>query len=267
MRAEPIKGTRRRASDPADDAALRTDLETSLKDRAENIMIVDLLRNDLSHFAIPGSVTVSRLCAIESYATVHQMVSTIDAQLRRGSSRAEAVAACFPAGSMTGRAEDQHHRHPGPAGRRCTRPVFRRHRLLFAEWRDRPRRCHQDPGDQRRQRRNRGTDPRRRRRHHGRFSAGRGVRGNPHQGLRSPLDARDRVPGRLKPRAATDSISTAPAFLMHSHFYCTGISNAQSFLLHRHFYCTAISTAQSPSALPRCPRSAWPGAAGASRPA
>jgi para-aminobenzoate synthetase len=102
MRAEPIKGTRRRASDPAEDAALRTELETSLKDRAENIMIVDLLRNDLSHFAIPGSVTVSRLCAIESYATVHQMVSTIDAQLQRGSSRAEAVAACFPAGSMTG---------------------------------------------------------------------------------------------------------------------------------------------------------------------
>jgi anthranilate synthase component 1/para-aminobenzoate synthetase len=102
MRAEPIKGTRRRASDPAEDARLHSELETSLKDRAENIMIVDLLRNDLSHFAVPGSVTVSRLCAIESYATVHQMVSTIDAQLRRGSSRAEAVAACFPAGSMTG---------------------------------------------------------------------------------------------------------------------------------------------------------------------
>ena len=102
MRAEPIKGTRRRASDPLVDAQLRRDLETSLKDRAENIMIVDLLRNDLSHFAEPGSVTVSRLCAIESYATVHQMVSTIDAQLLPGSPRAEAVAACFPAGSMTG---------------------------------------------------------------------------------------------------------------------------------------------------------------------
>jgi anthranilate synthase component 1/para-aminobenzoate synthetase len=102
MRAEPIKGTRRRAADPAADARLRRDLETSLKDRAENIMIVDLLRNDLSHFAEPGSVTVSRLCAIESYATVHQMVSTIDAQLLPGSPRAEAVAACFPAGSMTG---------------------------------------------------------------------------------------------------------------------------------------------------------------------
>ncbi|KRE81110.1 chorismate-binding protein [Arthrobacter sp. Soil762] len=102
MRAEPIKGTRRRGADPERDRQLREDLETSLKDRAENIMIVDLLRNDLSHFAEPGSVTVSRLCEIESYATVHQMVSTIDARLLPGSPRAEAVAACFPAGSMTG---------------------------------------------------------------------------------------------------------------------------------------------------------------------
>ncbi|WP_255768679.1 chorismate-binding protein [Pseudarthrobacter sulfonivorans] len=102
MRAEPIKGTRRRGTDPERDRALREDLASSLKDRAENIMIVDLLRNDLSHFAEPGSVTVSRLCEIESYATVHQMVSTIDARLMPGSPRAEAVAACFPAGSMTG---------------------------------------------------------------------------------------------------------------------------------------------------------------------
>lgn len=102
MRAEPIKGTRRRGADQERDRDLRDELAASLKDRAENIMIVDLLRNDLSHFAEPGSVTVSRLCEIESYATVHQMVSTIDAQLMPGSPRAEAVAACFPAGSMTG---------------------------------------------------------------------------------------------------------------------------------------------------------------------
>ncbi|MCX6497869.1 MAG: aminodeoxychorismate synthase component I [Arthrobacter sp.] len=102
MRAEPIKGTRPRAADAARDKLLRRELESSPKDRAENIMIVDLLRNDLSHFAVPGSVSVARLCAIESYATVHQMVSTIDAQLRPGMPRAEAVAACFPAGSMTG---------------------------------------------------------------------------------------------------------------------------------------------------------------------
>ncbi|HEV7168486.1 MAG TPA: aminodeoxychorismate synthase component I [Micrococcaceae bacterium] len=102
MRAEPIKGTRRRHPDPHRDAELKSELEHSAKDRAENVMIVDLLRNDLSHFAVPDSVSVPRLCAIESYATVHQMVSTVDAQLRPGSSRAEAVAAAFPAGSMTG---------------------------------------------------------------------------------------------------------------------------------------------------------------------
>ncbi|WP_243399997.1 chorismate-binding protein [Arthrobacter glacialis] len=102
MRAEPIKGTRRRDLDPAVDAALKADLATSLKDRAENVMIVDLLRNDLSRFALPHTLMVPRLCAIESYATVHQMVSTIEAQLIPGSSRAAAVAAAFPAGSMTG---------------------------------------------------------------------------------------------------------------------------------------------------------------------
>lgn len=102
MRAEPIKGTRRRDADPRLDAALRQDLASSLKDRAENIMIVDLLRNDLSRFALPNTLTVPRLCAIESYATVHQMVSTIEAQLAPGNSRAQAVAAAFPAGSMTG---------------------------------------------------------------------------------------------------------------------------------------------------------------------
>lgn len=102
MRAEPIKGTRRRDANPAVDAELKTDLASSLKDRAENIMIVDLLRNDLSRFATPNTLSVPRLCAIESYATVHQMVSTIEAHLAPGSSRAQAVAAAFPAGSMTG---------------------------------------------------------------------------------------------------------------------------------------------------------------------
>ncbi|MUK00612.1 aminodeoxychorismate synthase component I [Vibrio cholerae] len=102
MRAEPIKGTRGRSSDPRMDAALVEDLRTSAKDRAENIMIVDLLRNDLSHHAVPGSVTVNRLCDIETYATVHQLVSTIDARLRPGSARAGVIASAFPAGSMTG---------------------------------------------------------------------------------------------------------------------------------------------------------------------
>ncbi|MGD9427604.1 aminodeoxychorismate synthase component I [Arthrobacter russicus] len=102
LTAEPIKGTRRRDPDPGKDAELRSELAASVKDRAENLMIVDLMRNDLSHFALPGSVRVSRLCAIESYATVHQMVSTVEARLRPGTSRSEAIAAAFPAGSMTG---------------------------------------------------------------------------------------------------------------------------------------------------------------------
>ncbi|MEA5453952.1 aminodeoxychorismate synthase component I [Sinomonas sp. JGH33] len=104
LRAEPIKGTRRRSpdADPAEDARVRAELAASPKDQAENLMIVDLLRNDLSHFAVPGSVSVSRLFAVETYATVHQLVSTVDARLRPDASRAEAVAAAFPPGSMTG---------------------------------------------------------------------------------------------------------------------------------------------------------------------
>ncbi|WP_312180025.1 anthranilate synthase component I family protein, partial [Arthrobacter sp.] len=102
LRAEPIKGTRPRGADPASDTALRQELLGSEKDRAENIMIVDLMRNDLSRLAAPGSVTVPRLCVVESYATVHQLVSTVDARLAPDASRAEAVSAAFPAGSMTG---------------------------------------------------------------------------------------------------------------------------------------------------------------------
>ncbi|MBG6084214.1 chorismate-binding protein [Zhihengliuella flava] len=102
MRAEPIKGTRRRAVDPTEDAGLKQDLAMSAKDRAENVMIVDLMRNDLGRSADPRTLHVPRLCHIESYASVHQMVSTVDARLRPGASRAEAVAAAFPPGSMTG---------------------------------------------------------------------------------------------------------------------------------------------------------------------
>jgi len=102
LRAEPIKGTRKRGMDEDSDLALKHDLATHPKDRAENIMIVDLLRNDLSHFAVPGSVRVTRLCSVESYATVHQMVSTIDATLRDPQLAAAALREAFPPGSMTG---------------------------------------------------------------------------------------------------------------------------------------------------------------------
>lgn len=100
--AEPIKGTRRRSDDPVEDEAARVELAASVKDRAENVMIVDLLRNDLLRTAVPGSVHVDRFCAVETYASVHQMVSTIGAVLPEGTSRAAVVRAAFPPGSMTG---------------------------------------------------------------------------------------------------------------------------------------------------------------------
>ncbi len=99
---EPIKGTRPRGATPEQDEALAAELASSAKDRAENIMITDLARNDLSRVAVPGTLATERVCAIESYPTVHQMVSTVTAQLAPGVARAEAVAAAFPPGSMTG---------------------------------------------------------------------------------------------------------------------------------------------------------------------
>jgi para-aminobenzoate synthetase component 1 len=98
----PIKGTRPRDPDPARDQRLAGELQHSAKDRAENIMIVDLLRNDLGRVARPGSVRVEQLCALESYATVHHLVSTISATLARGQDSLDLLQAAFPGGSITG---------------------------------------------------------------------------------------------------------------------------------------------------------------------
>ena len=102
VEARPIKGTRRRDADPARDAALIAELASSRKDRAENVMIVDLLRNDLSRIATPGSVRVPVLCGLETYASVHHLTSVITAELREGKAVGDLIAATFPGGSITG---------------------------------------------------------------------------------------------------------------------------------------------------------------------
>ncbi|MFW8594544.1 aminodeoxychorismate synthase component I [Cribrihabitans neustonicus] len=102
IETRPMKGTQPRSSDPAEDARRRDFLRQDEKNRAENLMIVDLLRNDISRVAETGSVQVPELFAVESYATVHQMVSRVAARLRPGIGLAEIFAALFPCGSITG---------------------------------------------------------------------------------------------------------------------------------------------------------------------
>lgn len=99
---KPIKGTRPRATDKAEDEALKQELRDSLKDRAENLMIVDLLRNDLSKVCQHNSVKVPKLFNIESYANVHHKVTTVTGKLAPEYSPIELLKHCFPGGSITG---------------------------------------------------------------------------------------------------------------------------------------------------------------------
>ncbi len=101
-RVRPMKGTRPRGRDGQEDVALKEDLARSTKDKAENLMIVDLMRNDLSRIARPGSVTVDAPFAVETYPTLHQMVTTIHATLSEDRSATDLVRALFPCGSITG---------------------------------------------------------------------------------------------------------------------------------------------------------------------
>lgn len=123
IETRPIKGTRPRDADPVHDAALAADLLDSTKDRAENLMIVDLMRNDLARAAVPGSVRVERLFEVESHPTVHHLVSTVTATARPGVGAAETLEATFPPGSITGAPKHQAMKviagHEAPRGPWC----------------------------------------------------------------------------------------------------------------------------------------------------
>jgi para-aminobenzoate synthetase component 1 len=102
VETRPIKGTRPRGDTPLEDARLAAELQASSKDRAENVMIVDVLRNDLGRVCEPGSVTVPELCALERFPQVWHLTSTVLGTLRAGLPPLELLHACFPGGSITG---------------------------------------------------------------------------------------------------------------------------------------------------------------------
>ena len=100
--SQPIKGTAPRSGEKNEDEKQKLKLQESIKERAENVMIVDLVRNDLSKIAERGSVRVDELCRIYSYSHVHQMISTVSCNLKKNLNWIDAIKACFPMGSMTG---------------------------------------------------------------------------------------------------------------------------------------------------------------------
>lgn len=100
--SQPIKGTARRDADPDEDVKIRQNLKMDSKERSENIMIVDLVRNDLSRVAKKNSVQVDELCEVYSFRTVHQLISTVSCELKAGTQFSDVLKATFPMGSMTG---------------------------------------------------------------------------------------------------------------------------------------------------------------------
>ena len=107
VRARPIKGTRPRGATPEQDSRLAEELAVSAKDRAENLMIVDLKRNDLARVCRPGSVEVMELCAVEAFPNVWHLVSTVEGDMRADTDAAALLAAAFPPGSITGAPKTQ----------------------------------------------------------------------------------------------------------------------------------------------------------------
>lgn len=124
VETRPIKGTRPRGATPDEDRRLARELTASPKDRAENLMIVDLLRNDLARVCVPGSVQVPELCALHSFPAVHHLVSCVTGRMREGLGPVDLLRACFPGGSISGAPkihamEIIHALEPGARGPYC----------------------------------------------------------------------------------------------------------------------------------------------------
>ncbi|GGF56054.1 para-aminobenzoate synthase [Azorhizobium oxalatiphilum] len=124
IETRPIKGTRPRGADPREDERFAAELRDSAKDRAENLMIVDLMRNDLGRVSRLGSVEVPQLCALETFASVHHLVSEVRAHLRPGLGAVDLLRASFPGGSITGAPKVRameiiHELEPAPRGVYC----------------------------------------------------------------------------------------------------------------------------------------------------
>ncbi|MFN9547528.1 MAG: anthranilate synthase component I family protein [Cyanobacteriota bacterium] len=124
VQTRPIKGTRPRGATPEADAAAAAALVCDPKDRAENVMIVDLLRNDLGRVCRPGTIRVPQLVALESYAQVHHLTSVVEGQLRSGASVVDLLRACWPGGSISGAPKVRacqrlHELEPVPRGPYC----------------------------------------------------------------------------------------------------------------------------------------------------
>jgi para-aminobenzoate synthetase component 1 len=100
--SQPIKGTAKRSADPVEDAQLKLELSQDEKERSENIMILDLMRNDLSKTAIKGSVHVEELCKVYTFDQVHQMISTVTSKIDKNVHPVDVIKSTFPMGSMTG---------------------------------------------------------------------------------------------------------------------------------------------------------------------